>query len=334
MPLRRSAALGCLASFCLLAVPARGETVMRLASATIGDVQHEWQKEFAQEIEERVGGALRVSIHPASELGPIPQMVAGVRDGSIESFVTPTAFLTEVDPRFEIFEVPGLFASPEEVAAVIHDPAYRDHLETLAIDRGLRVIGAIYNSPTVALTREPAPTLEAFRGKRIRTFASPLQTQPIEALGAIAVPLPLVEVMPQLRAGTLDGMLVGMPVLTAFGYDAVARNVTELGFAEIVSVDVVNERWFQGQPDTVREAIRAAGRAAEQAVFPWGVANVARSNATWLERGGRILTLPADERARMMEQFASIGSAAVDADPAVKAEYARLLAVLDAKRRG
>ncbi|HMO66794.1 MAG TPA: DUF222 domain-containing protein, partial [Verrucomicrobiota bacterium] len=43
----------------------------------------------------------------------------------------------------------------------------------LVLDRGLRIIGAIYNSPIVALTREPAPTLEAFRGKRIRTFASP-----------------------------------------------------------------------------------------------------------------------------------------------------------------
>jgi hypothetical protein len=38
----------------------------------------------------------------------------------------------------------------------------------------------------------------------------------MKAIGAIPVPLALTEVIPQLQSGGLDGMLAGMPILTAF----------------------------------------------------------------------------------------------------------------------
>ena len=90
---------------------------MKLASATINDVQHEWQKVFAAELEKRVGGKVKTEIYPASQLGAIPRMVEGVLLGTIESFVTPTSFMVPTDPRFTIYDVPGLFVSPEHVHA-------------------------------------------------------------------------------------------------------------------------------------------------------------------------------------------------------------------------
>ena len=191
---------------------------MKLANATINDVQHEWQKVFAAELAKRAGGKVKTEIYPASQLGAIPRMVEGVLLGTIESFITPTSFLVPTDPRFQIYDVPGLFVSPEHVHAVIHDPAYRDHLETMFLDRGIRVIGAIYNSPTVVLTKKPSPTLEALKGLKVRTFASPLQMEPMKAIGTIPVPLALTEVIPQLQSGGIDGVLAGMPILTAFKY--------------------------------------------------------------------------------------------------------------------
>jgi TRAP-type transport system periplasmic protein len=226
--------------------------------------------------------------------------------------------------------VPGLFVSPEHVHAVIHDPAYRDHLETMFLDRGIRVIGAIYNSPTVVLTKKPSPTLEALKGLKVRTFASPLQMEPMKAIGTIPVPLALTEVIPQLQAGGIDGVLAGMPILTAFKYYDSAKYVTDLNFAQIISINVVNEAWFKAQPKDVQEAIRAAGRDAEQQVFPWGVANVKKSNALWLENKGEILKLPAAEQDSMMKSFVDIGTKIVEQAPAVKAEFVKLRSLVAA----
>ena len=211
------AVLAVVAIAMLTATPsAAAQPVMKLASATVNDVQHEWQKLFAAEMQKILSGKIKIEIHPASQLGPIPRMVDGVLQGRIESFITPTAFLTSTDARYEVFDVPGLFVSPEHVRAVIHDPSYRDHMETMFLNRGLRTIGAIYNSPTLILTKQPAPALGALKGLKVRTFASPLQTEPMKAIGADPIPLALIDVMPKLQSGELDGMLAGMPVLTAF----------------------------------------------------------------------------------------------------------------------
>ncbi|MFC3226785.1 TRAP transporter substrate-binding protein [Marinibaculum pumilum] len=302
---------------------------MKLASATINDVQHQWQKLFAAELTARVGDRLDPQIFPSSQLGSIPRMAEGVLLGTIEAFTTPTAFVTTIDPRFQAFDVPGLFQDPQEVARALQDPAYRDRLETLFLDKGLRVIGAFYNSPTVVFTTRPVTALADFKGLKIRTFASPMQVKPMELLGAAPLPLALSEVVPQLQNGGIDGMLVGMPILTAFKFYDIGRDVTDLRFAEIVSVTLVNEAWFQAQPPEVRAAIVDAGRAADQAAFPWGVENVARSYAAWRDHGGLVHELPPGQQARLENEFAALAAELVAANPAVQQEYERLKALVE-----
>lgn len=304
---------------------------MKLASATINDVQHEWQKVFAAELATRVGDAVTTEIYPASQLGPIPRMAEGVLLGTIEAFTTPTSFMTNVDPVFQAFDVPGLFKTPQDVDAAIHDPDYRDRLETLFIDKGLRVIGAIYNSPTVVFTTKPVTKLDEMKGLKVRTFASPMQIKPMELIGVTPLPLALSEVVPQLQSGGLDGLLVGMPILTAFKFYDIGKNITDLRFAEIVSVTVVNEDWFQAQPKDVQTAILEAGRAAEDAVFQWGIDNVERTYGIWRDNGGIINTLSADDQAQMEASFAELAAELVAANPDVEAEYDRLKALVDAK---
>ncbi|MBS3649325.1 TRAP transporter substrate-binding protein [Pseudaminobacter sp. 19-2017] len=323
-------ALGLLPMFAVTGA-AQAQATMKLASATINDVQHEWQKVFAAELEKRIGDKVKTEIYPASQLGPIPRMAEGVLLGTIEAFTTPTSFMTNVDPRFQAFDVPGLFKSPQDIHNAVHDPEYRAYMETMFLDKGLRVIGALYNSPTVVFTMKPVTKLEEMKGLKIRTFASPMQVKPMELLGAAPLPLALTEVIPALQNGGLDGLLVGMPILTSFKYYDIGKNITDLRFAEIVSVTVVNEDWYQSQPEDVQKAISEAGRAAEEAVYPWGIANVEKTYKVWTDNGGVVNQLSAEEQAKMEKDFADLSATLVAADPSVKVEYDKLKALVDAK---
>jgi len=311
---------------------AYAQSTMKLASATINDVQHEWQKEFQKEVEARVGDALKVELYPASQLGAIPRMSEGVLLGTIEAFTTPTSFVTNVDPRFQAFDVPGLFLDANEVDAVIHDEDFRDYLETLFLDKGIRIIGAIFNSPTQILTREPVTTLEGFKGLKVRTFASPLQMEPMAALGVNPTPLALSEVTPQLQAGGIDGMLAGIPILSAFKFYDTAKHVTNIDMTQLVSVTLVNEAWFQSQSDEVRTAIIEAGRVAEKTVFPWGVENVARAEKNWLDNGGEVHTLTEDQQGELQATFAKVADEVIADQPAVVEVKERIAAKLEEVR--
>ena len=83
-------------------------------------------------------------------------------------------------------------------------------------------------------------------------------------------------------------MLAGIPILVAFKYYDVAQYVTELHFSQIVSINVVNEAWFQSLPESLQQIVREEGRKAERAVFDFGVANLERSNGVWKENGGQL----------------------------------------------
>lgn len=311
---------------------AYAQTTMKLASATINDVQHEWQKEFQKEVEARVGDELKVEIYPASQLGAIPRMSEGVLLGTIEAFTTPTSFVTNVDPRFQAFDVPGLFKDADEVDAVIHDKDFRDYMETLFLDKGIRMIGAIYNSPTQMLTREPVTSIDGMKGLKIRTFASPLQMKPMEAVGVTPTPLALSEVIPQLQAGGIDGMLAGIPILTAFKFYDTAKHVTNIDMNQIVSVTLVNEAWFQSQSDEVKTAIIEAGRAAEKTVFPWGVTNVEKAQQAWLDNGGEVHMLPEDQQSKLHEIFAKTADEVIADQPDVIEVKDRIEAKLEEVR--
>ena len=316
-----------------MAFPALAQTqTMKMASATINDVQHEWLKRFEAEIKPRVGDKLKIEIYPASQLGAIPRMVEGVLLGSIESFVTPTSFLVGTEPRFQVFDAIGVFQSPEHLGKVLADPGLRKRALAIGDSKGIKGIGIFYNSPVIVVSKKPIQSLADFKGQKIRVFATPLQIEPMKSLGASPVPMALNEVMPALQSGNIDGLLAGIPVLTAMKFYDAAKAVTEIHPGIVISTVVVNRKWFDALPADVQRAIEDAGAAVDKSAYQMAAAIVERANKGWVDNGGRLLKLPAAEQAKMMVDLKALGAGLLGQNPAVKAEYEELLTVVDRTR--
>ena len=316
-----------------MAFPAQAQTqTMKMASATINDVQHEWLKRFEAEIKPRVGDRLKIEIYPASQLGAIPRMVEGVLLGSIESFVTPTSFLVGTEPRFQVFDAIGVFQSPEHLGKVLADPGLRKRALAIGDSKGIKGIGIFYNSPVIVVSKKPIQSLADFKGQKIRVFATPLQIEPMKSLGASPVPMALNEVMPALQSGNIDGLLAGIPVLTAMKFYDAAKAVTEIHPGIVISTVVVNRKWFDALPADVQRAIEDAGAAVDKSAYQMAAAIVERANKGWVDNGGRLLKLPAAEQAKMMVDLKALGAGLLGQNPAVKAEYEELLTVVDRTR--
>src|SRR3989304_9186412 len=68
-----------------LATSAAAQTapnVMKLSTATINEIQHEWMKRFAATVEKASNGRIKPEIYPASQLGAIPRPIEGPQFGS------------------------------------------------------------------------------------------------------------------------------------------------------------------------------------------------------------------------------------------------------------
>jgi len=307
------------------------QSTMKMASATINDVQHEWLKRFDAALKPQAS-RLKIEIYPASQLGQIPRMVEGVAVGTIESFVTPTTFLVGVEPRFQVFDAIGVFSSPEHLYRVLQDPAFRKRALALGEDKGLKGIGIFFNSPIIVLSRRPIERLADFNGKKIRVFGTPLQIEPMKRLGASPVPMAFGEVIAALQNGTIDGMLAGMPVLTPMKFYDVAKSVTEIHPSIVTSIQVVSKRWFDALPPDVQSAMLDAGARVDREAFSFANALIDKANKDWQANGGQLLRLPAAEQAKLMAELKALGTQLLSANPAVRTEYEELLRVADRTR--
>jgi len=313
----------------LFSVAAIAQTsTMKMATATINDVQHEWLKRFDAALKPQAA-QLKIEIYPASQLGQIPRMVEGVAVGTIESFVTPTTFLVSVEPRFQVFDAIGVFGSPEHLNRVLQDAGFRKRALALGEEKGLKGIGIFFNSPIIVLARRPIQSLADFNGKKIRVFGTPLQIEPMKKLGASPVPMAFGEVIAALQNGTIDGMLAGMPVLTPMKFYDVAKNVTEIHPSIVTSIQVVNKRWFEGLPPEIQAAMLAAGERVDKEAFSFATALIDKANSDWRANGGQLLKLPAAEQAKLMVDLKAIGTQLLSTNPQIKAEYDELLRVAE-----
>jgi TRAP-type C4-dicarboxylate transport system substrate-binding protein len=312
--------------FALLPALAMSQATMKMATATINDVQHEWLKRFDAAMKPHAA-RLKIETYPASQLGQIPRMVEGVAVGTIESFVTPTSFLVSVEPRFQVFDAIGVFNSPAHLNRVLQDSAFRSRALALGEEKGLKGIGIFFNSPIIVLARRPIQSLADFNGKKIRVFGTPLQIEPMKKLGASPVPMAFGEVIAALQNGTVDGMLAGMPVLTPMKFYDVAKNVTEIHPSIVTSIQVVNKRWFDSLPADVQKAMLEAGVKIDKEAFSFATALIDKANSDWRANGGQLLKLPGNEQAKLMAELKALGTQLLSANPAVKAEYDELLKV-------
>ena len=82
---------------------------LKVSSPTNNDVILKWMETFKAGVEKRSNGEIEVEIYPANQLGQIPATVEGVVFGTIEVTAPASGFFVKLDPRFEVFDVPGLF---------------------------------------------------------------------------------------------------------------------------------------------------------------------------------------------------------------------------------
>jgi TRAP-type C4-dicarboxylate transport system substrate-binding protein len=292
--------------------------VMKLATATLNDGQHEWMKRFAAAIETRSGGRIKAELYPASQLGSIPRMIEGTQLGSIQVWVGPPEFLVGVDQRFELLSAPGLFQDDRHANKTISDPEFAKAFLALGANKGLIGASLFLVGPSGFVMRTPLHTLADLKGKKIRVLASPFQTEQVARLGGTGVPLSLGDVLPALQQGTIEGTLGNLGVFAALGYYDTAKYANETGNAFVFTLAALSKRWFDTLPTDLQAMVLAAAQEAGTAVGPWQIDFLARQRKTWVDKGGELDVLSPADRTEMMAKLASVGDDIVKTKPELK----------------
>lgn len=83
--------------------------VVKITSCTSHDPITYSMEQFKQKHEAKMDGRFKVEVYPSCQLGSSDQMVQQVIAGNVHIFVTPTAFLSGIEPLMTVIDLPYLF---------------------------------------------------------------------------------------------------------------------------------------------------------------------------------------------------------------------------------
>jgi TRAP-type C4-dicarboxylate transport system substrate-binding protein len=322
----RTAAAGVFAAACALmpgATQAQDKTpmVMKISLAALNDPLHQFAKDFAALIDKDSGGRIKTEIYPASQLGSIPRQIEGTQFGAIQCVITPPEFYSGIDERFEVMAAPGLAASLAHAQRLAGDPDVLKLMLSLGADKGLHGVAMFTSQPSSIIAKNAVRHLADLQGKKLRVFASQFQSVAFGRLGVTPVAMTLGDVLPALQQGAIDGAVAGTVIYSAMHYVDAAKYVTNIGQPVIFGYAAVSKKWYDALPTDLQQVIDKDAATAMTQVNPQTVEIGANADKRWVDGGGELIDLPADEQTSMLKTLSSVAEDVSKTKPAVSAAY-------------
>lgn len=160
---------------------------------------------FEELIEEKSGGHIMIDVYTNGQLGGEADMTEAVGLGTVDMCLTSNAPLTNFSSRFNLFELPYVFTSFDQVDAALDGDV---GAELLADLESLNIKGLAYfenGFRNITNSVRPIESPEDLNGVKLRTMESQVHIAYFKDLGANPTPMAWGEVYTALQQGTIDG---------------------------------------------------------------------------------------------------------------------------------
>lgn len=311
------------------AIYAQQPIVLKFGTQTQNDVQHEYMKAYKDALEKATGGKIRVDLFPASQLGPFPRQIEGLRLGNIQALTGPFEFFVGIDPSFQTTSMAGLFKGNEHIRAVANKPEFRKIMEDIGDKKDITVAAFIVYDMQYFSFKTPATKLADFKGRRVRVLASEAEQAAVQSLGLASIPMALPEVLPALQQGTIDGVSSGLSIFTTLRYYDAAPHMVETRLWGILTGVLMSKEWLAGLPADLRKQVLDTAKAMEAPNHAWNVENLKNAREVWAKNGGIMSKLSDAEQATAQTSVSEATAKVLVKYPAVKAVYDQIKAIAE-----
>ncbi len=215
---------------------------------------------WAEEVEKRTGGAVKVQTFPGSTLLGAKNMLRGVQEGQADIGCLSLAYYPGVFPLTTSTNLPVGFSSAT-VASLTLWELYQKHQPKEF--ENLKVLTMFTSAPSNVMSKVPMKTLADMRGVELRGSGSLLRM--IELMGAQPVGMPMSQTPEALQKGLVKGLVSSLEVLMDFNFAEICRYETIANLPVYPFAVVMNKDKWNALPDQAKKVLENLGR--EQALW-------------------------------------------------------------------
>lgn len=215
---------------------------------------HTWSEWLGGYLEEKAPGKFKVEVYPDGQLGDSPDMVAGVKLGTLQvEFDLSSVVTSMASPASSCIDLPFLYPSYEDwVEGTFKNGGLELFNETLK-DSGYYCLDMYYNGMRQVLSRERNYHTSAdLKGQKIRIAQNELNIELWKAMGANPTPMSWGEVITSLSQGTVDALDHSLGVFNDFNLHEIAPYITITNHASSPFPVVCSLEWIESMPADLR----------------------------------------------------------------------------------
>lgn len=262
-------------------------------------------KYFAQLVEERTGGRIKILVYTGGELGREADIITQMRYGGVDFARISLSQLAVVDDKLNVLQMPYLYDNAEHMWSVLDGEIGNSFLKEIGrydlvglswYDAGCR---NFYTTTSVN-------TLEDMQGLTIRVQQSDLMIDMVNSLGATAAPLSYEEVYSALQLGTIDGAENNWPSYEDTGHCDVAKYLLEDEHTRVPEMQLCSANTWKLLSEADKDIIKEC--ALESAIYErdlWAEREDS-SKESAIRTGVVVSQLPPEEKERFRELMAPV----------------------------
>ena len=203
------------------------QIVLRLAETHVQDYPTtQGNYYFAQLVEERTNGRIKIEVYHSSQLGEERDVIEQVQFGAIDFTRVSISPLAAFSPSLDALQMPYLYRDADHMWKVLKGDIGDEFLESLAPASFVGLAWYDSGSRNFYNSRREIRSVSDMAGMKIRVQQSDLMIGLVEALGAVATPMPFGEVYSGLQTGVIDGAENNWPSYFSTSHYEVAKYFT------------------------------------------------------------------------------------------------------------
>jgi len=252
-----------------------GLTLLGSASAMATDLKLAWltadsktdpyaitAHAFKDALERRLGDEVTVSLFPNRQLGDDKEILEGLKFGSIDLGIITNAVVANIDPSYQLLDLPFLFSSSDQAHRVL-DGKIGQQLQDNLKDDGIHSLGVAEGGFRNMINNvRPVQTPSDVEGVKYRTMQNPVFIEMFSSLGGSPVPMAWGEVFTAMQQGTIDGLEIPSAVVKSNNYADVTSYLSLTRHTYSAIHLLMSKRKYDRLSDEVKTAIDEAGREA------------------------------------------------------------------------
>jgi TRAP-type C4-dicarboxylate transport system substrate-binding protein len=207
-------------------------------------------------------GRVNVILFAGGVAGDDPDVVRKMRLGTLHGGVLTSVGVAEVDKSVYALGVPMMYASYDEVYAVLEK--MRPRLEAALDAQGFVVLNWADAGWVHFFTQQPVRTPDDLRKLSLFTWANDIDSIEIyKSFGFKVRPLPSTEIATALQTGLVEAVGVPPQVAVITQYYNYAKNMTDMDWEPVLGATVIRKSVWEKIPADARPLPRSMQEAGE-----------------------------------------------------------------------